>query len=124
MPADDPVAVDWVGEGGSPEPALGALGLFHPIPGAAILPLGPEAPEHLIVAGQRGSGGASADIDEDLLGFEELIADTYVMRVFKARVALVDRQILSALQPLLYAFVGAANHSVFARFDFLHVDSD
>jgi len=45
VPVDDPVAVDWVGEGGPPEPALGALGLFHPAAGAAILTLGPDAPD-------------------------------------------------------------------------------
>ena len=45
VPADDPVAVDWVGEGGPPEPTLGALGLFHPAAGAAILTLGLDAPD-------------------------------------------------------------------------------
>ncbi|HEV2056604.1 MAG TPA: DNA polymerase [Methylomirabilota bacterium] len=45
VPVDDPVAVDWAGGGGPPEPALGALGLFHPAAGAAILTLGPDAPD-------------------------------------------------------------------------------
>ena len=45
VPEDGPVAVDWVGEGGPPEPALGALGLFHPAAGTAVLRLGPEAPD-------------------------------------------------------------------------------
>src|SRR5207253_2933661 len=44
VPADAPVAVDWVGEGAPPEPTLSALGLFHPAAGAAILPLGSVAP--------------------------------------------------------------------------------
>ena len=45
VPTADPVAVDWVGEGGPPEPVLGALGLFHPAAGAAVLTLGPDAPD-------------------------------------------------------------------------------
>jgi DNA polymerase I-like protein with 3'-5' exonuclease and polymerase domains/5'-3' exonuclease len=45
VPADAPVAVDWVGEGSPPEPALGALGLFHPATGAAVLTLGTVAPD-------------------------------------------------------------------------------
>ncbi|PYM70843.1 MAG: DNA polymerase I, partial [Candidatus Rokuibacteriota bacterium] len=45
VPADAPVAVDWVGEGAPPEPTLSALGLFHPAAGAAILPLGSVPPE-------------------------------------------------------------------------------
>ncbi|MDO8476414.1 MAG: DNA polymerase I [Candidatus Rokubacteria bacterium] len=45
VPVDDPVAVDRAGGGGPPEPALGALGVFHPATGAAILTLGSEAPD-------------------------------------------------------------------------------
>src|SRR4029077_15412584 len=45
VPADAPLAVDVVGEGGPPEPALTALGLFHPAAGAARLPLGEDLPE-------------------------------------------------------------------------------
>jgi DNA polymerase-1 len=45
VPADAPVAMDWVGEGSPPEPALGALGLFHPAAGAAVLTLGTVAPD-------------------------------------------------------------------------------
>ncbi len=37
VPAGDPVAVDWVGAGGPPGPALTALGVYHPAAGAAIL---------------------------------------------------------------------------------------
>ncbi len=39
VPAGDPVAVDWVGAGGPPGPALTALGVYHPAAGAAILRL-------------------------------------------------------------------------------------
>jgi DNA polymerase-1 len=45
VPAGDPVAVDWVGEGGPPGPALTALGVYHPAAGAAILRLEPGAPD-------------------------------------------------------------------------------
>src|SRR2546426_10492544 len=79
---------------------------------------------HRIKAGQGGSWGAPADIDEEPICFEHFIADTNLMRVFKARMAFIDRQLLSALQPLFYAFAGATYHSVFALFDFLHINSD
>jgi DNA polymerase-1 len=45
VPAEDPVAVDWVGEGGPPEPSLTALGVYHPAAGAALLPLDAGAPD-------------------------------------------------------------------------------
>ena len=45
VPADAPLAVELVGEGGPPEPALSALGLFHPAAGAAQLRLGDDAPD-------------------------------------------------------------------------------
>jgi DNA polymerase I len=45
VPPNDPVALDWVGEGGPPEPALGGLGVYHPAAGAAILTPGSEAPD-------------------------------------------------------------------------------
>jgi DNA polymerase-1 len=45
VPADDPVALDWVGEGGPPEPSLIQLGVFHPAAGAAVVTPGPEAPD-------------------------------------------------------------------------------
>ena len=40
IPADAPLAVDWVGEGGPPEPALTAIGLYHPAANAAIFVCG------------------------------------------------------------------------------------
>ncbi|OGK86964.1 MAG: DNA polymerase I [Candidatus Rokubacteria bacterium GWC2_70_24] len=39
MPAGEPLAVDWVGQGGPPEPEVTALGLFHPAAGRARLAL-------------------------------------------------------------------------------------
>jgi DNA polymerase I len=45
IPANDPVALDWVDEGGPPEPALRELGVYHPAAGAALVTPGPEAPD-------------------------------------------------------------------------------
>jgi DNA polymerase I len=45
VPAHMPVAVELVGEGGPPEPALSTLGLYHPAAGAARLLLGDDVPD-------------------------------------------------------------------------------
>ena len=45
VPAGDPVAVDWAGDGGPPEPGLTLLGVYHPAAGAAVLTLEKTAPE-------------------------------------------------------------------------------
>ena len=45
VPAGDPVAVDWVGDGGPPEPVVTALGIYHPAAGPALLELGANAPD-------------------------------------------------------------------------------
>src|SRR5215469_4129748 len=45
IPADAPLAVELIGEGAPPEPALTGLGLYHPAVGAARLPLGDRAPD-------------------------------------------------------------------------------
>src|SRR5206468_2473215 len=45
VPADAPIAVEPVSDGGPPEPALTTLGLFHPAAGAARLPLADRLPE-------------------------------------------------------------------------------
>src|SRR5215470_9069462 len=45
VPAGDPVAVDWAGDGGPPEPALTLLGVYHPAAGAAVLTLEKTAPD-------------------------------------------------------------------------------
>ena len=39
VPAGEAIAVDWVGEGGPPDPTLTALGLFHPAAAGARLAL-------------------------------------------------------------------------------------
>ena len=45
VPADAPVAVDWVGDGTSPDPSMTALGLYHPAAERAFLPLGASLPD-------------------------------------------------------------------------------
>src|SRR5262245_2390525 len=40
IPAGEAIAVEWVGDGGPPEPAPSALGLFHPAAGGVTLALG------------------------------------------------------------------------------------
>jgi DNA polymerase-1 len=41
VPPGDPLAVEAVGEGGPPDPAMTAIGLYHPAAGAAVLALEP-----------------------------------------------------------------------------------
>jgi len=45
VPAEAALAIEWVGEGGPPEPALTTLGLFHPAAGAAELHLDAGPPD-------------------------------------------------------------------------------
>ncbi len=46
IPADAPVAVEWLGEGGGPpDPAVTALGLYHPAAGPALLSLDGGPPD-------------------------------------------------------------------------------
>ena len=45
VPVDAPVAIDWVGEGASPDPSLTALGVYHPAAERALLPLGTSLPD-------------------------------------------------------------------------------
>jgi DNA polymerase-1 len=43
IPAGGPLAIDWVGDARPPTPRLDALGLFHPVVGAAWTPVPPGA---------------------------------------------------------------------------------
>ncbi len=45
VPTGAPLAVEWVGQGTPPDPALAAIGLFHPDAGPALLSLGPGLPD-------------------------------------------------------------------------------
>jgi DNA polymerase I-like protein with 3'-5' exonuclease and polymerase domains/5'-3' exonuclease/intein/homing endonuclease len=44
VPAGDAIAVDWVGDGGPPEPTITALGLFHPAAGPARVAVAGDRP--------------------------------------------------------------------------------
>ena len=70
LPAGVPLAVDWMGEGGPPEPILAALGLYHPEAGAAVLVLPPH-PARSPAGGEgsrEGPSGGGADTVPDLGG--------------------------------------------------------
>jgi DNA polymerase-1 len=79
IPADAPVAVDWVGEGTSPDPSMTALGLYHPAMESALLPLGASLPDfggrrlighdlkHL-VEWWMARGGGTPSIEDTALG--------------------------------------------------------
>jgi DNA polymerase I len=43
VPADEPIAVEWVGEATPPDPAVTGIGLYHPAAGAAVLVCGSVA---------------------------------------------------------------------------------
>jgi DNA polymerase-1 len=45
VPAGAPLAIEWTGQGGPPDPALTALGLFHPDAGPALLGLDGGLPD-------------------------------------------------------------------------------
>jgi len=44
LPAEAPLAVEWVGHGRAPEPLIHGLGLFHPEVGPAFLPMSDALP--------------------------------------------------------------------------------
>jgi DNA polymerase I-like protein with 3'-5' exonuclease and polymerase domains/5'-3' exonuclease/intein/homing endonuclease len=45
LPPGAPLALEWVGEGRAPDPVIRGLGLFHPGPGAAFVPLDSGFPD-------------------------------------------------------------------------------
>jgi DNA polymerase-1 len=81
VPAGAALAVDWVGQGGPPDPEVTALGLFHPAAGgarlapAALSPLVPLIPlPPLSPAGGEGQGEGRGEREGDgLLGGRRLI---------------------------------------------------
>ena len=65
---------------------------------------------------------APADIDEDRVGLEDLVADTHRPRPLEPSVTHIDRAVRHAAQPALDALVRAPHDGVLARLDPLHVD--
>ncbi|MFQ5827547.1 MAG: DNA polymerase I [Candidatus Methylomirabilia bacterium] len=45
LPPGDPIGVEWVGQGGAPDPVILGLGLFHPGIGRAFLPVCEALPD-------------------------------------------------------------------------------
>jgi len=93
VPPNDPVALDWVGEGGPPEPALDGFGVYHPAAGAAVLALGPEAPDF---GGRRLVGHDVKHVIEWWLSrgsapaFEDTAVGAYLLNPARNKYALDD----------------------------------
>ena len=79
---------------------------------------------HGIDAGERRDVGATADVDEDLVGREPLVADRHLLRPDEAGVTHVDGDAVGLAQPFLDSLVGDLDDRVLARLDRLHVDPD
>ncbi|CBJ35683.1 hypothethical protein (plasmid) [Ralstonia solanacearum PSI07] len=79
---------------------------------------------HLVQARHGRDQRASADVDEDPLGFQPFVADAHGVRAFEAGMALIDHAVLQAADPLLHAMAGAPRNLVLARLHPLHVDRD
>ena len=71
VPAGDPVAAEWVGEGGPPDPAPSAIGLYHPAAGAALLASGGPTVEGGPVAALIGELGGRRLIGHDVKALAE-----------------------------------------------------
>ena len=65
----------------------------------------------LIDAGKVGDDGAAADVDEDLIGGEEVVADADLFWRFEAGVAGEDGAVLHAAQPAFEAIAGVERRS-------------
>jgi DNA polymerase-1 len=88
LPAGDPVALDWVGEGGPPEPQVTAMGLYHPAVGAALAPPG-------AVLAEAGAAGGALLGGRRLLGHDlKLLLEWAAAR--GARVAALDDTAVAA----------------------------
>ena len=71
-----------------------------------------------------GDDGAAADVEEDLFGGEEIVADANLIGRFEAGVAGEDGAVLHAAQPGFEAVARIGDDFVFAGLDGLHVDRD
>jgi DNA polymerase-1 len=74
VPAGDPLAIESVGEGGPPDPAITALGLYHPAAGAARLAVASPA-------GESGRGLVAALAGRTLIGHDaKALAEWWLAR--------------------------------------------
>ncbi len=76
-----------------------------------------------VEAGDVGHPRAGADVDEDALALDHLVADAHPPRALEAGMVVVDRAPLHAPQPFLDALGRAFDEGVLARLDLLHVDA-
>src|SRR5262249_48395174 len=74
--------------------------------------------------GPRWDRSAAADVDEDLVGAEELFADPNAVRRLEASLALDDGASIHPTQPRLDAMPSVASTCILPCLDPLHVDAD
>ncbi len=78
----------------------------------------------LIEAGHIGDVGASAYIEEDAIGGEEVIVDANRLGGFEAGMSGEDSAALHSAEPAFYRCAGGGGDGVFSGFDGLHVHLD
>ena len=77
-----------------------------------------------VEARHRRDQRAAADVDEDPIGREPIVADADFVRADEARVALIDGAVREPAQPGLDAFARLSRDLVLPRLDPLHVDAN
>ena len=75
-------------------------------------------------AGNVGHHRAAADVQEDPLGLQDVVADAQRMRILEPGVTANDRAAVHSVQPVFDTFAVAEHDFVFARLDFRHVYAD
>ena len=79
---------------------------------------------HLIQPRHRGNQRAPANVDEDALGLQQIVADTHGLHALKASMPLEDSAVLKAADPLLHAVAGAPGNLILAGLHACHIDID
>src|SRR5204863_459447 len=78
----------------------------------------------LVEASDRWSRSPPADVDENLLSFQQPVADRYLTRRNEPSMAVIDGASLQIAQPLFDPAPGSARDHILAGFHRLHVDTD
>jgi hypothetical protein len=79
--------------------------------------------EEFVNPWKRGNRSATANVDEDFVGFEDFVVDHDGVGRLKASMALDDRTILESPQPFFYAPVRPSGDFILACPDTLHIDA-
>ena len=79
---------------------------------------------HALEAGHGRDECSRPHVDEDFVRLQPFRTYTERVGTFEARVALVHHAVLHVLEPAFHTLVGPRHHTVFARFDLLHVHGD